>query len=162
MKQIIYIMTGEVKAGNKDTILKSVAIGSCVVITAYDIQNQIAAMAHIMLPGRALENKKLPKTRYASNAIDELINVLLQNGANENKLEVCLAGGANILKRKDDNIWQDIIISVEELLAKRKIKIMAESLGGTMRRSVSLDVETGLLKCSIGDDPEKTLWEFTN
>ena len=159
-KQIIYAMTGEVKAGNKNTILKSSAIGSCIAITAYNKQNQIGALAHIMLPGKAPENRNIKKTRYASNAIDELINILELNGVNNNEIEVCIAGGANVLKRKDDYIGQDIIKSVEEILKKRKINIMARSLGGSQRRSVSLDVETGCVYYSLGDEAEKLLWKY--
>ncbi len=103
-KRIIYIMTGEVKVGNKDMVLKSGAIGSCLVITSYDKLNRIGAMAHIMLPEKAPENTGLKKTRYAINAIDELLRILAKNGADKNNLESCLAGGANILQRKDDNI----------------------------------------------------------
>ena len=159
-KQIIYAMTGEVKAGNKNTILKSSAIGSCIAITAYNKQNQIGALTHIMLPGKAPENRNIQKTRYANDAIAELINLLKLNGANENNFEVCLAGGANVLNRKDDYIGQDIIISVEEILKKRKINIMARSLGGSQRRSVSLDVEYGKVYYSIGDGAEKLLWKY--
>lgn len=162
MKQIIYAMTGDVKAGNKDTILKSGAIGSCIVIVAYDKLNQTAAMAHIMLPGKAPENREIRKTKYAYDAIDELASLLKLNGANENDIEVCIAGGANVLKRKDDDIGLDIIQSVVILLKKRKIKIVAKSLGGTKRRSVSLDVETGCLHFTVGDGAEKQLWKFND
>jgi len=161
-KQIIYAMTGEVKAGNKNTILKSSAIGSCIVITTYDKQTQTGIIAHIMLPGKAPENRNIQKNRYVSNAINELINILELNGANNNEIEVCIAGGANVLKRKDDHIGQDIIISVEEILKKRKINIMARSLGGSQRRSVSLDVETGCVYYSLGDEAEKLLWKFSD
>lgn len=161
MKKTIYAQTGEVKVAKKNTILKSNAIGSCIVITAYDRQRQIGALAHIMLPGKAPENRVFQKTRYASDAIDELIYILKLNGANENNIEVCLAGGANVLKRKDDNIRQDIIVSVEELLKKRKIKIKAKSLGGTERRSISLDLDNGKVYYSVGDGPEKLLWKFS-
>ena len=88
--------------------------------------------------------------------------MLKLNGANENNFEVCLAGGANVLNRKDDHIGQDIIISVEEILKKRKINIMARSLGGSQRRSVSLDVETGCVYYSLGDEAEKLLWKFSD
>lgn len=159
-KQIIYVMTGEVKAGNKDTILKSSAIGSCVVITAYDKQNLIGAMTHIMLPGKAPEKRNIQKTKYASNAIDELINILELNGANNNNIEVCLTGGANVLQRKNDNIGSYVIDSVQENLKNRKIEILARSLGGTKRKSVSLNVETGCVYLTIGDEVEKLFWEF--
>ena len=160
MKQIVYAMTGDVKAGNKDTILRSGAIGSCIVIVAYDKLNQTAAMAHIMLPGKAPENREVRKTKYANDAIDELASLLKLNRANENDIEVCIAGGANVLKRNDDDIGLDIIQSVVVLLKKRKIKIVAKSLGGTKRRSVSLDVETGCLHFTVGDGAETLLWKF--
>lgn len=160
-KQIIYAMTGEVEAGDKDTILKSGAIGSCIVITAYDKHNLFGAMAHIMLPGKAPENKNTQKTKYTKDAIDELINLLKLNGATEN-IEVCLAGGANVLKRKDDNIAQNIIDSVLENLKNMNIEILAKSLGGTTRRSVSLDVETGCVYITVGDGTEEILWNFSD
>jgi chemotaxis protein CheD len=68
-KRIIYTMTGEVKSGNQDTVIKSGAIGSCVVITAYDKKNQLGSMAHVMLPGKAPKKKDIQKTKYAENAI---------------------------------------------------------------------------------------------
>jgi len=159
-KRIIYVMTGEVKLGNKDTILMSGAIGSCVVIIAYDKHHQIAAMAHIMLPGRAPENKGLQKSRYARNAIDELVNLLTLTGINENNIKICLAGGANILERKDNDIGQDVIASVKELLKERGIETVAASLGGIKRRSVSLNGETGYVNFTTGDESEKLLWKF--
>jgi chemotaxis protein CheD len=161
-KQITYIMTGEVKTGNKNTILRSGAIGSCVVIAAYNRSMQVVGMAHIMLPGKAPESKVPQKTRYADDAIDELINLLTLNGTDKNDIEVCLAGGANILERKDNDIGQDIIASVKKLLKERGIKIIAESLGGIMRRGVSLNGETGYVYFTIGDEAEKLLWKFSD
>ncbi len=160
MKRYIYALTGEVKTGNEDTILRSSAVGSCIVIVAYDKEKKIGAMAHIMLPGKSPENEK-QKTKYASDAIDELINLLNLNGATE-KIEVCLAGGANVLKRRNENIGQNIIDSVQENLNNRNIEILEKSLGGTKRRSISLDVETGCEYFTVGDGIEKVLWNFSD
>ncbi len=161
-KQIIYALTGEVKIGSKDTILRSGAVGSCVVIIAYDISSRVSAMAHIMLPGKAPGSRNLQKNRYAVNAIDELVNLLSFNGANETNIEACLLGGANILESKDNDVGQLIIISVKEYLREKGIIIMAESLGGKNRRSVSLDNETGDVYFTIGDEAEKLLWKFSD
>jgi len=152
-------MTGEVKAGNKDVILKSSAIGSCIVITAYDKINKVGAMAHIMLPEKSPENKDSQKTRYAFNAIDELMNILTKFGAEESNVESCIVGGANILQSEND-IGQDNISSVEKILREKQILVTARSLGGIERRSITLDVRTGLLMCSIGDESENILWKF--
>ena len=38
MKEVVDVNTGEVKIGRKKTILRSIAIGSCIVIAAYDFR----------------------------------------------------------------------------------------------------------------------------
>ncbi|HHE37811.1 MAG TPA: hypothetical protein ENL20_04480 [Candidatus Cloacimonetes bacterium] len=160
MKKIIYAQTGEVKSGKKDTILRSSAIGSCLAIAAYDKNIQVGALAHVMLPGKAPEHKKNQKTRYAADALDELIRKMDLLGSKEKNIEVCLAGGANVLKKKDDTINRININSVEEVLKKRKIKVKARSLGGTERRSITLNVETGCVRYTVGNGAEKLLWCF--
>ena len=58
MKKVRDVQIGQVKAGTGGVILKSSAIGSCVVVVAYDTARKVGAMAHIMLPGRAPTRKK--------------------------------------------------------------------------------------------------------
>ena len=65
-----YVNTGEVSSGGIETILNSGAIGSCVVITAFDSYRRIGAMAHVMLPGVSPVKNQLHATRYAANAIE--------------------------------------------------------------------------------------------
>jgi len=159
-KQIIYAMTGEIKTGDNNSILKSGAIGSCVVITAFNNYQQIAVMAHIMLPGKAPAKKNIQKTRYVANAISELILLYKLDKTKEEKIDVCIAGGANVLQKTDDNVWQNVIDSVEKTLISRNINVVARSLSGTQRRSVSFNVETGKVYCSIGDGAEEYFWNF--
>jgi len=159
-KNTIFVQTGEVKTGTKDAILKSSAIGSCVVVAAYDFKAQIGGFAHIMLPGKALERENYQKTKYASDAIEDLINKMILLGGKNDNIEVCIIGGANVLKRVDDSISQDNINSIFEILKKKKFKIMAKSVGGIERRSVSLNIETGCLNYTIGDGAKMLLWNF--
>ena len=159
MKRISNTYTGETKAAKEDTILKSCAIGSCVVIAAYDAKEKVGALAHVMVPGKAPEGKNYQKTRYAYNAIQEMLNQMILIGAKKESVEVCLVGGANILQRKDDTIGLDNIASVIEILKEEKIKINAKSIGGTERRAITLDIENGSVYYSVGDEAEKLLWE---
>ncbi len=149
--------TGEVKACREETILKSSAIGSCVVITACDSKRKVGAMAHVMLPGRSPKEASLNRTRYAADAIDAMIKELISLKVNKDNIEVCLVGGANVLKRSDDTIGKDNIESVLELLRKNRLKIRAKAVGGTVRRSVSLDVERGSVSYTEADESEKLL-----
>jgi len=160
MKKSIHVSTGEVNAAIEDAILKSAAIGSCVVIAAYDATNKTGAMAHVMLPGVSPEKTNTPRTRYAADAIAEMIAMMTQLGTDPKNIEVCLVGGANVLKRADDTIGQNNIDSVIELLTKQNIEIKAKSVGGFERMSVSLDIENGTVYHSIGDGNDKLLWDF--
>jgi len=159
IKRIIDVLTGEVKAGGKDTILKSNAIASCVVIAAYDPIKEIGALAHAMVPGSAPEGRAFQRTRYAANAIEEMIDIMKHMGVNQESIEVCLVGGGNVLKRKDDTICQDNITSIVELLNEKCIKIRAKAVGGTERRSISLDIEKGSVYYTQADSKEMLLWK---
>ncbi|RLF45528.1 MAG: hypothetical protein DRN17_02360 [Thermoplasmata archaeon] len=159
MGRVINVYTGEVKAGGEDTILKSNAIASCVVIAAYDSIKKVGALAHVMVPGAAPEGKTFQRTRYAYDAIEEMINRMTHLGADKDGIEACLVGGGNVLKREDDNISQENIASVVELLNKKRIKVRAKAIGGTERRSISLGVGNGCIRYTRGDAKEKLLWK---
>lgn len=160
MKKSIHASTGEVIAAKANTILKSLAIGSCVVIAAYDVKKMVGALAHVMIPGTSPEKTSSPRTRYAADAIEEMITMMTVLGTDRKNIEVCLVGGANVLKRGDYSICRDNIDSITEFLTKQNIEIKAKSLGGTERMSVSLDVGNGNVYHSIGDGIDTLLFCF--
>jgi len=161
MKEVIDISTGAVEVAGAGAILRSNAIGSCIVIVAYDSSKKVGAMAHIMLPARAPKGAYDKRTRYAADAIDEMINKITRTGANQCDLEVCLVGAGNVLKKQDDTICKDNIESTTELLGKKHIPVRAVALGGTERKGVSLDVGSGSIYYTEGDSKEKLLWKST-
>jgi len=158
MTKTIDIQIGEVETGQGKVILQSKAIGSCITIAAYDATRNIGAMAHVMLPGRAPLRKAGERMKYAADAIDAILNKMARLGSKTNDIEVALVGGANVLGREDDTICKDNIESTLKLLAKKGLKIRARAVGGTVRRSVSLDVERGIISYSEGNGGEVQLW----
>jgi len=50
-------------------------------------------MAHVMLPGYAPESETEQRTKYAGNAIDELLNQMKAIGCDLGRIEICLMGG---------------------------------------------------------------------
>ena len=158
MTKIVDVQIGQVKAGKGKVILQSKAIGSCVAIVAYDAITSIGALAHVMLPGRAPAKKKVEKTKYTANAIDAIVNKMSKLGSKKDDIEVVLVGGGNILNREDDTICKDNIESALKLLSEKQLKVKAQAVGGTARRSVSLDVEHGIVSYAEGNGAEKQLW----
>jgi chemotaxis protein CheD len=159
MKKVIDVQIGHVKVRQGKIVLESRAIGSCIAIVAYDAANGIGALAHVMLPGRAPADKKTSeKTKYAANAIDAIVSRMARLGSRNDDIEVALVGGANVLNKKDDTICKDNIESVLELLEKKRLKVRAQSLGGTNRRNVFFDIGRGIVSCSEGNGGKVQLW----
>jgi len=157
---IRYVQAGEIKSSTKNELLISSPLGSCIAVVAYDIKRKIGAIAHIMLPGKSPENNERDKTRYTIDAIEILFSKLNSLGASDADIEICLAGGANVLKKENETLTHDIIKSVQKAV-KRK-KICASSLGGFERRKVTLDIGTGTVYYTVGESGEKVLWKFNN
>jgi len=160
MKKIINIFTGEVNAAKENTILKSTAIGSCVVIAAFDAKEMVGALAHVMLPGASPEKRNSSRTKYAADAIVKMTGMMTRLGSDRENIEVCLVGGANMLQREDDTICLANIDSVIELLHIQNIDIKERSVGGSRRRSISMDVENGNIFYSVGEGADKLLLCF--
>jgi len=158
MKRIVDVQIGQVRAGRGKLILQSKAIGSCIVIIAYDATKNIGSLAHVMLPGRASAKKKVEKTKYTANAIDAILNRMSKLGSKKGDIEAVLVGGGNILNREDDTICRDNIESALQLLGEKQLKVRAQAVGGTARRSVSIDVERGIVSYTEGNGGGKELW----
>ena len=157
-KEIIDVNTGEVKVAFGLSVLRSVAIGSCVVVAALDSEKRVGAMTHIMLPGKAPENC-LEKTKYATDAIEKLIEGMNQQGCKNENIEVCLVGAGNVLQKEDDTICHANIESVISILKDKIISIKASILGGTKRKSVMLNIENGSFHYTEGGSCETLLWK---
>jgi len=158
--EIKYVQSGEITIGSENELLVSTPLGSCVAVMAYDTKSKIGGMAHIMLPGKSYKGNAPHKNRYAADAIDDLLSKLHQVGVSTENIDICLAGGANVLRKENDTISTELAISVFKILKKKKLKVQATSLGGYERRIAVLYPETGVAYCSVGGGTEMVLWEF--
>lgn len=158
MKHIADVSIGQVVVTKEKIVLRCLALGSCIGIAAYDAKEKTGGMAHIMLPDRA-PAKAVEKTRYAANAIDDMIGQMAKMGSRPSGIDVCLVGGGNVLGRADDTICQSNIESAKRILESKGIVIQASSLGGTKRKSVLLDIDNGRISYTEGDEKQKVLWQ---
>lgn len=160
MKANISVSTGEVWATGRKIIFNSDGIGSCGVVVAYDAKKQIGGLAHIMLPGHPRKSNVSNDTKYAADAIDDLLFKMIRLGTVKEDIEACLVGGANVLCDKNDTICERVISSITELLEKQGIAILVKAVGGTKRRGVSLDIEDGRAYYFEGNSNLKLLYSW--
>ncbi|AQQ69782.1 Chemoreceptor glutamine deamidase CheD [Limihaloglobus sulfuriphilus] len=154
MQNIIDVNTGDVKVSCGGEVLRSLALGSCIAVVAYDPASGAGGIAHIMLPGMAPENARLSGTFYAEDAISNMLELFSEAGTDTGNLEVFLVGAANVLKRHDDTICEANINSVLKIMDEKGINVVSSFLGGTERKRVYLDTSSGSVFCSQGDDSD--------
>ena len=159
MKEVIDVNTGELAVHRGRFVLRAIAIGSCVVVAAYDLKSKIAGMVHIMLPGHAPE-KSSEKVKYAADGIEQMMSRMTKSGSNTDDIEVCLVGAGNVLQKEDDTVCAANIESVTKILSEKSIPVRASVLGGTKRKSIFLDCETGSISYTEGDGQEQPLWQW--
>ena len=151
MKGMISVATGEVWATAKRIVLRSDGIGSCVVVAAYDKGHRVGALAHVMLPGKSSKSGFGYNTKYARDAIEEMLFKMTRLGADGGSLEACIVGGANVLQDGDDTLCPNLVNFVIGNLQEKRIKIVAQAVGGTTGRSVMFDIDEGAVYYAQGE-----------
>ena len=111
-----------------------------------------------MLPGKSPKGND---NKYAENAIANLTDEIKNLGVSQKNIEICLVGGANVLRKENDNIANKLIVSIIEILKKKKLNVAKSSLGGYERRTATLNLNSGIVNFTVGDSLEKKLWKFT-
>jgi chemotaxis protein CheD len=159
MKDEVSVDSGEVGACKGDGILRASAIGSCVVVTVYDPDSRVGSMAHVMLPGTSRDRDPSGGTKYAEDAMREMMRKMAALGAKPAGLCACLIGGGNVLGDGHDSPGPETVRSLAEILRRMHIEPVAMEVGGTERRSCTLDVASGRVMYTVGDSTERTLWE---
>lgn len=146
MEKIVGI--GEyVISNNRDDVIKTFALASCVAVTAYSPINKTAGMIHIVLPyqtATSCENYKCP-SYYATLGVPLLINKMcLQYGCFKKELIIELFGGAKSSNKNDIfHIGQRNIIAVKNVLNDLRLNYIDTETGGIRSRTLELDVKTG-------------------
>ena len=153
------VASGEVGARKGAGILRANAIGSCVVATAYDAHTGVGGMAHVMLPGASRDQRPSRKTRYAEDAVEEMMREMVVLGAKAARVHVSLIGGANVLGDGHDSPGPEIVQSLSEVLGGMGVRLVATEVGGTQRRSCALDVACRRVTYTIGDSEQRVLWQ---
>ena len=146
------------KVPNKLTTL---GLGSCVGVVLYDKKIKLGGLAHIMLPSSLEIKKNENKAKFADTAIDELIEIMIKNGAKKTNLIAKITGGSqmftfnsnnNILKIGDRNV-----LATKEKLKSINIKLVSEDTGGNFGRTIVLDPVDGSLFIRTIGHGEKTI-----
>ena len=140
--------------------LVTYALGSCIGLSAYDPVAKIGGLLHYMLPQPAeqADPKTLKPYMFATTGIPMLMRKLAQAGAQQARLILCAAGGAEILEGAASMaIGKRNRTMLRKVLWKMGIALSAEETGGSIARTVTLDLHRGEVRLKSRDG-EGLLW----
>ena len=161
MKTIV-IGLGEIAvSGTPGEVIKTMALGSCVGVVCVAPRKKVAGMAHVVLADSniAPEKAKLMPGYFADTGIPELLSLMRKHGVESaGEMVVKLAGGANVMDSNGYfNIGKRNILSVRKYLWRNRLAPRAEDVGGSISRTVWVDVASGRV---FVNSPGRGEWEL--
>lgn len=133
-------------SNNSQITLSTYALGSCVAVVAYDPVAVAGGLLHLMLPDSKISPEKAAAqpAMFADTGMPMLFRSLVGVRCDLSRLRIFLAGGANVLCDTDTfKIGERNIAAARAFLAKNGFSIRCTAVGGTVNRTVHLNVGTG-------------------
>lgn len=159
MQQLVVGISDCKVSSDATTQITTYALGSCVGVALYDPEARIAGLLHVLLPN-SLQNIHEEKVvfMFADTGIEQMIREMMMIGAVPQRLTAKIAGGANMLNSTAVlDIGRKNTQAVLALLERFRIPVRGSSVGGTIGRSMLIDIATGRVTVRYLGDGEITL-----
>jgi len=146
MNQVVVGISDCKVTTDKDSVLITYALGSCIAVAVHDPVSSVAGLLHYMLPEASLDREKavLNPYMFADTGIARLLHRVCEQGAQRSRLVVRLAGGAQTLNGHEMfQIGKRNHLAARKLLWKEGLLVKAEAVGGDVSRTVRLEAATG-------------------
>ncbi len=124
-------------------VLVSLGLGSCIGLAVVDKRAGVAGLAHIVLPATAGAPKPEAMNKFADHAVPALMDGMVERGASRVFMQAALVGGASMFAAAGLEVGQRNAVAVRELVAGRRVPVVAEAVGGSRGRTVKVDVASG-------------------
>ncbi|HTM17024.1 MAG TPA: chemotaxis protein CheD [Terracidiphilus sp.] len=146
MKELVIGVGDGAVSRDAETMLITYALGSCIALMVHDPVARVAGMAHYMLP-ESPQSQAEHDTRpykFADTAIPLLLRAALAQGADRRRLVVFAAGGAQVMNDNSIfNVGKRNCLALRKALWKFGLVAHAEDIGGTLVRTVRMEVGSG-------------------
>ncbi len=145
----IFLLPGDFFWGDSETRIRTI-LGSCVSICIWHPIKKFGGMCHFMLPDRRLakiENSKLDG-KYGVEAWIFFEREFEKSKTKPTEYIAKIFGGSEMFIKTEQN-QNDIAMGVKNIefakniLAKNKIQIVSENIGGTRGRRIHFDLWSG-------------------
>ena len=130
-----------------DGLITTVGLGSCVAIALYDPVVRVGGLAHVLLPSETMSRDRSNPAKFPGTVVPLVLAEMQKLGALPGRIRAKIAGGAsmfaNFSSSNGINIGERNVAAVRDVLAKRRIQIVAEDTGSDHGRSVYFHLADG-------------------
>ncbi len=159
MKLIVGI--SDMKIGTKpDDELVTYSLGSCIGVAIWDPVAKVGALLHYMLPDSSIDKDKAEQKPYmfADTGVPRMFKEIYKYGALKERLKVYIVGGAQVM---DDsgmfNIGKRNQMIIRKMFWKNNVAVTKEDVGGTVNRTITLNVGSGNVRLKVSGQGEVAL-----
>lgn len=149
MKNRITVSISDMKISRKrGELLITHSLGSCLGLSAWDAAAGVGGLIHCLLPRASSPDVKNP-FMYVNLGVPRMIRKMVSMGCTKGSMVFKAAGcGRMLLIQNQFDTGAQNLATLMALFAKNGVKLAAEDVGGSIPRTMSLDVETGLVTIS--------------
>ena len=145
----MHVVQGEHAVSNRADVVMTTLLGSCIAACIFDADAGVGGMNHFLLPGDVSDSSD--SNRYGVNAMELLINDLLQRGAQRYRLKAKLFGGSAMNEGLSSGIGEKNAEFAKQFLSNENIEIIGASTGGSQARRIEFWPSTGRARQSLLD-----------
>lgn len=134
---------------DRDAVLITYALGSCLGIAVHDPVSGVGGLLHVMLPSSQTDPEKAKTNPYVfvDTGVPQLFRSCYERGAVKERLIVTVVGGsfgAESEEKDSFQIGKRNVLALKKLLWKNGVMIKREDVGGQrISRTVSLHMDSG-------------------
>jgi len=147
--QRVVIGVGDLAVSNNAQVtLSTYALGSCVGVVVYDPAVRVGGLLHLMLPDSQISPAKAvaQPAMFADTGLPLLFRSLAGLKAERTRMRLFVAGGACVLTGPDSfKIGERNVRATLDYLARQGFTVRNPVVGGTVNRTLHLDVGSGAL-----------------
>jgi chemotaxis protein CheD len=138
-------------------VLVSLGLGSCIGLALVDKRAGVAGLAHIVLPATTGAPAPEAMNKFADHAVPALVDGMVERGASRVFMRASLVGGASMFAGTGLEVGARNADAVRELVAGRRVPVVAEAVGGSRGRTVKVDVTSGTVSVREAGGTEEVL-----
>ncbi len=145
----VSVRMGELAVSNDpDVLLSVIGLGSCVALTIICPEQQVAGIAHVVLPDSQMASgRTAPPGKFADTAVPALVAHMRRKGADVVMMRAVLVGGSAMFGGRSRSritaVGEQNVEALTTALGIEGIRLVAADVGGSEGRSVHVPVGEG-------------------